>query len=145
MRLTIRSILVATFSAAAQAYSRATPYVMWLLKGVLAGNTPRKVFVKTVSGFRIQYAISMLTRLAVQDGLVCMGNHLATSLFDHLYHHGLLCDSTHYVSLVARRVLHDVHDLQVPLVLDDRPARFTRDRWIVLHQGIANCLCRTLH
>ncbi|WRT68034.1 uncharacterized protein IL334_005009 [Kwoniella shivajii] len=40
-------ILTATFSSAAKTYSRAVPYVMYLLKGVLAGNTPRKVYMKT--------------------------------------------------------------------------------------------------
>ncbi|ORX37159.1 hypothetical protein BD324DRAFT_579500 [Kockovaella imperatae] len=39
-------ILTATFTTAAKAYSRAIPYVMFLLKGILAGNTPRKVYIK---------------------------------------------------------------------------------------------------
>ena len=39
-------ILTATFSAAAKAYSRVVPYVMFLLKGILAGNTPRKAYTK---------------------------------------------------------------------------------------------------
>lgn len=45
-----RSILTATFTAAAKAYSRAIPFVMFLLKGILAGNTPRKAYMKHVSG-----------------------------------------------------------------------------------------------
>ena len=47
--LYVFSILTATFSGAAKTYSRVVPWVMYLLKGVLAGNTPRKVFMKTVS------------------------------------------------------------------------------------------------
>nr|XP_019045367.1 hypothetical protein I302_05756 [Kwoniella bestiolae CBS 10118]OCF24297.1 hypothetical protein I302_05756 [Kwoniella bestiolae CBS 10118] len=39
-------ILTATFSGAAKSYSRAVPWVMYLLSGVLAGNTPRKVYMK---------------------------------------------------------------------------------------------------
>ncbi|WWC62853.1 uncharacterized protein I303_105451 [Kwoniella dejecticola CBS 10117] len=39
-------ILTATFSSAAKSYSRAVAWVMFLLSGVLAGNTPRKVYLK---------------------------------------------------------------------------------------------------
>ncbi|WVO14302.1 hypothetical protein L204_101934 [Cryptococcus depauperatus] len=39
-------ILTATFTGAAKTYARLVPWVMWCLRGFLAGNTPRKVFVK---------------------------------------------------------------------------------------------------
>lgn len=39
-------ILVSTFTAAAKAYSRAIPTAMFALSHILAGNTPRKVFMK---------------------------------------------------------------------------------------------------
>ncbi|KAK4689011.1 calcium permeable stress-gated cation channel, partial [Tremellales sp. Uapishka_1] len=39
-------ILTTAFSGAAKSYSRAVPYVMYLLRGILAGNTPRKVYQK---------------------------------------------------------------------------------------------------
>jgi hypothetical protein len=42
--LTPRSIITATFSSAAQAYSRVVPVAMFFLKGILGGNTPRKVY-----------------------------------------------------------------------------------------------------
>ncbi|WWD05285.1 hypothetical protein V865_003358 [Kwoniella europaea PYCC6329] len=40
-------ILTATFSGAAKSYSRAVPWVMYMLSGILAGNTPRKVYMKS--------------------------------------------------------------------------------------------------
>ncbi|ORY30595.1 hypothetical protein BCR39DRAFT_529076 [Naematelia encephala] len=40
-------ILTATLSGAAKSYSRLMPFVMYLLKGILGGNTPRKNFLKT--------------------------------------------------------------------------------------------------
>ena len=43
------SILTATLSGAAKSYSRVVPWVMFLLKGILGGNTPRKVYMSTVS------------------------------------------------------------------------------------------------
>ncbi|WVR06572.1 hypothetical protein IAU60_003604 [Kwoniella sp. DSM 27419] len=39
-------ILTATFSGAAKAYARVVPWVMFLLRGVLAGGTPRKAYMK---------------------------------------------------------------------------------------------------
>ncbi|WVF68794.1 hypothetical protein IAT40_003566 [Kwoniella sp. CBS 6097] len=39
-------ILTATFSGAAKNYARVVPFAMFLLKGILAGNTPRKVYMK---------------------------------------------------------------------------------------------------
>ncbi|WWC88432.1 uncharacterized protein L201_003343 [Kwoniella dendrophila CBS 6074] len=39
-------VLTTTFSAAAKQYSRAVPSVMYLLRDILAGNTPRKVYLK---------------------------------------------------------------------------------------------------
>ncbi|OCF37292.1 hypothetical protein I317_06862 [Kwoniella heveanensis CBS 569] len=39
-------ILTATFSGAAKSYARVVPFAMFLLKGILAGNTPRKVYMK---------------------------------------------------------------------------------------------------
>ncbi|WVQ84358.1 hypothetical protein IAT38_006510 [Cryptococcus sp. DSM 104549] len=39
-------ILTATFSGAAKTYARLVPFVMWQLRGFLAGNTPRKVYMK---------------------------------------------------------------------------------------------------
>ena len=38
-------ILATTFSSAAQAYSRAVPTVMYALRGILGGKTPRKYYL----------------------------------------------------------------------------------------------------
>lgn len=43
------SILSTSFSGAAKTYSRVVPVVMFMLKGILAGNTPRKAFMKEVN------------------------------------------------------------------------------------------------
>jgi len=40
-------ILTVTFATAAKGYSRAIPFIMFLLKGILGGNTPRKAFLKS--------------------------------------------------------------------------------------------------
>jgi hypothetical protein len=47
----ILSIITATFSSAAQAYSRVVPVAMFFLKNILGGNTPRKVYL---SEFKMQ-------------------------------------------------------------------------------------------
>ncbi|KIR27474.1 hypothetical protein I307_05535 [Cryptococcus deuterogattii 99/473] len=39
-------ILTATFSGAAQTYSRLVPWIMYLLRNILAGGTPRKAYMK---------------------------------------------------------------------------------------------------
>ncbi|ODN74029.1 hypothetical protein L202_07505 [Cryptococcus amylolentus CBS 6039] len=39
-------ILTATFTGAAKTYARVVPVIMYALRGILAGNTPRKVYAK---------------------------------------------------------------------------------------------------
>jgi len=49
-------ILVSTFTAAAKAYSRAIPTALWALRFILAGNTPRKTFLKKYSMDKFAWA-----------------------------------------------------------------------------------------
>jgi hypothetical protein len=48
-------ILTATFTGAAKSFSRVIPVVMFYLRGILGGNTPRKWFQTTVSVFSTQF------------------------------------------------------------------------------------------
>lgn len=49
-------ILTATFAGAAKSYSQAVPFIMYNLRGILGGNTPRKWYMSQVSVTRISGA-----------------------------------------------------------------------------------------
>ncbi|KAL7420554.1 phosphate metabolism protein 7 [Cryptotrichosporon argae] len=49
-------VLTATWASAAKAFARLIPTVMWMLRGILAGGTPRKAFAKTYKMGSIRFS-----------------------------------------------------------------------------------------
>jgi hypothetical protein len=63
-------ILTVTFAGAAKSFSRVVPVVMFYLRGILGGNTPRKWFQTTVSPITLLWEQKLIssTRWTVSLG-----------------------------------------------------------------------------
>lgn len=115
---------------------------MYLLRGVLGGNTPRKAYLKTVSLPRPDP--KTCTDISVQDGHVQVGDSLATCVPDHLCHHCLLGYSTRHHATLPARVRPPIRGLEVHSLLVRGSARLVGDWRFVLYSSAANDLCLAL-